>query len=164
MLCTNKRRKKSQSDGGQGWGVQGALCCLLWSCARGMEADAVFCRSGRGPCAPLSAVGPAPPVPFPAPQLCTRRAERAGTMGGFYFFFFKYFFTFFYNKSICRGQMLPQANSLWGQPVQLRDAGALALSAGGSEGKWGGRLNWQGWDCCRGAGLTQCSPWWLLCR
>lgn len=31
----------SQSDGGQGRAVHGALCCLLWSSAQGTEVDAV---------------------------------------------------------------------------------------------------------------------------
>lgn len=64
---------------------------------------------GRGPWAPRSTVGPAPLVPFPAPQLCTWMAERAGTMEGFCFYFFKKtlfyflntFLTFFYNKNTC---------------------------------------------------------------
>lgn len=42
-------------------------------------------------------------------------------------FFFKYILTFFYNKNICWGQMLPQGSSPCGQPLQPRGAGVLAL-------------------------------------
>lgn len=61
--------------------TQGGQCCIY--------------ELGRGPCAPRTTVGPAPLVPFPAPQLCTWMAERAGTMEGFCFFFFKKNFIFF---------------------------------------------------------------------
>lgn len=46
-------------------------------------------------------------VLFPAPQLPTKAAETAGTMGGFYFFFL-IIFTLFITKISIRAKCYPQ--------------------------------------------------------
>lgn len=72
----------SQSDGGQGRAVHGALCCLLWSSAQGTEVDAVSASwEGAPTCASLLWV-PAPPVPFLA------HSFTQGQQRGLFFFLF----------------------------------------------------------------------------